>query len=199
MVVSLKMDEAPMLRRQQAQSERPAPSPAEVVPASKASDDDVTLDMCSLTDQYSPREKIAGIADPVAISIAGWRALCPPRWSVAGILISTMWVSPTAAQFAKERIVDVIFLLLIAVQWLLVGGFPLRPHRGLWGDPATHITACTVAAGALSLVPNIESFCTLPMLYAFTAWFWWLSLLIRSGARSGLNWIAARRLIIRSG
>ena len=194
--VSLESDETAMLGRQHAQNQRAAdPTPAAVVPASKDSDDTITLDMCSLTDPYSPREEIVGIANPFVSLITEWRAPCPPRWSVAGMLISTAWAPLTPARFAKERIVDAIFILLIAGQWLLIGGFPLRPNRGLWGDPATHITFCTAAAGALSFAPNIESFCTFPMLYAFAAWFWWLGLLIWSVARSGVHWVVARRLI----
>jgi hypothetical protein len=192
-VVSLEIDDAAMLRRQHERFKLPA-VPVPAASASEPAADTDSIDMCSLIDQYSPREDIVGIANPFAISVTEWRAFCPPRWSISGMLISNAWAPLTSARFAKERIVDVIFVLLIAVQWLLIGGFPLRPHRELWGDPATQITACTVAAGVLSFVPNVEQFCTLPMFYALAAWFWWLSLVATKLFRSMLGFAKGWRL-----
>lgn len=195
MVAVIEVNEAAELRLMRAQDAPVAEAPkVATVPASEASDDAPTFDLCGVLDIYSPNENILTLANPAAFLIAAWRLPCPPRWSFSGMLVGTVWSKPSFAQFAKERKVDAIFLLLIAVQWLLIGGFPLRPHRGLWGDPATHITACTVLACALSFVPSIESFCTLPMLYAPAVWIWWLWLVVAKLLRSTAGYSRSWRL-----
>jgi hypothetical protein len=148
-----------------------------------------------MTGQYSPREEIILIANLLSTFISEWRDPCPRRRSISGMLISAVWAPPTPASFAKQQIVDAIFLLFVALQWLLTGGFPLRPHLGLRRDPAFFITAFTVAAAALSLIPQISSFTTIPSFFALVAWLWWLSLLAWKLLRSGWNWIAGRRRV----
>jgi len=192
-VVSLEINEAAMLRQRQAQSDKAAnPIPTTSIPSSETINDTFTLDLCHMTDQYSPHEEMMLTANPIAAVITGWRNPCPPRWTVSGMLISTLWTPPTPASFARQQIVDVIFLILLVIQWLLMGGFPLRPHPGLLRDPAFFITAFTIAAAALSLIPQIGSVATIPSLFAFITWLWWLSLLAWKLLRSGWNGIADR-------
>ena len=146
-----------------------------------------------MTDVYSPHEEMILTANPIAAVITEWRDPCPPRWTVSGMLISTVWTPPTPASFAKQQIVDAIFLLLVSIQWLLIGGFPLRPHLGLRRDPAFFVTAFTVAAAALSLIPQIGSFATIPSLFAFIAWLYWLALLAWKLLRSAIKWVSGMR------
>ena len=195
MVAVMEVNEAAELRLMRDQNPQEADPPTKApIPASEASGEIMTFNLCSVTDVYSPNEKILVIADPAPVLVTQWRYPCPPQWSVAGMLVGTVWSRPSFTQFAKEQKVDAIFLLLIGIQWTLIGSFPLRPHRGLWGDPATHITFCTVVAGALSFVPNIESFSTLPMFYALAAWVWWLSLIVAKLFRSMLGFAKSWRL-----
>ena len=151
------------------------------------------LDFCHMTDLYSPREEILLIANWPAGLVTDWRNPCPSLWSISGMMISTTWQRPTPASQAKQRYVDWIFLLLISIQWLFIGGFPLRPHKLLRYDPATFITLFTVLAAALSLIPEVDHTATLPSFFALIAWLWWFALLAWKLLRSGWNWIADRR------
>jgi len=188
MVAVIERNEATELRAMHEQYTQVAEAPKDAIfPASKANDDAPTFDLCGLTDTFSPNENILILANPAPFLVTAWRNPYPPRWSISGVLVGTVWSKPSFAQFAKERRVDTIFLLLIGVQWLLIGGFPLRPDLGLWRDPATKITACTIVAVALSFIPNIESFCTLPMFYALAAWVWLLALVAAKLFRSMLG------------
>lgn len=195
MVAVIEANEIAELRSMHAQDTPIAEVPKDAAASPSApSSDAPTFDMCGMLDLFSPSETILDFANPVPFLSTGWRNPCAPRWSVSGMLVDTDWPKPSFTQFAKEQKVYAIFLLLISFQWLLIGGFPLRPRHGLWGDPATRITACTVVAGALSFVPHVESFCTLPMLYAFAAWIWWLWLIIAKLFRSTLDHVKSWRL-----
>jgi hypothetical protein len=118
---------------------------------------------------------------------------CPPRWSISGIVMGTAWQHPNPAKFAKQRIVDGILLALIAIQWLIIGGFPLRPGESLRRDPVALITVCTLCAGAISLIPEIGLLSGLLMMIAAAAWFWWLGLLLRTLFHSARLKLSARR------
>jgi len=84
---------------------------------------------------------------------------------------------PTPARLVKQQGVDAVLLLLIATQWLLVGGLPLLPHEKLRRDPATLITICTAAAGASSFLPHVDLLAGLFMIVAEFTWLYWLALL----------------------
>jgi len=177
MVAGIEANEANGLRLMHAQESPSGRSKPLAVSAGEASNGAPDFSPCGMIDTFSPSENILIFANPGAFLVTDWRSPCARRWSVSGMLISDGWPKASWALFAKGQRVDAIFIALMAIQWLLIGVFPLRPHCGLWGDPATHITICTVAAGALSFIPNIESFCNFPMLYAAAAWVWWLYLL----------------------
>lgn len=194
-VAHIEANEAAGLRLMHAAKTELAESPkAPAISLSEAAGGTATFDLCGMLDLFSPSENILIFANPAPFLMTAWRNPCAPGWSVSGKLVGNGWPKPSFTQFARERSVDIVFLLVVAVQWMLIGGFPLRSHRGLWGDPATQITACTVAAGALSFVPNVESFCTLPMFYALAAWFWWLSLIVAKVFRSMLSFAKGWRL-----
>ena len=184
-----------MWRDHLSHSTQPVESPAPASHPLERGPDDTSfdLDFCHMTDLYSPREEILLIANWPAGLVTDWRNPCPSLWSISGMMISTTWQRPTPASLAKQRYVDLIFLLLIGIQWLFIGGFPLRSQLGLWRDPATLVTLFTVASAALSLIPGIESLATFPSLFAAIAWLWWFVLLAWKLLRSVWNWIADRR------
>jgi hypothetical protein len=151
--------------------------------------------MCDLTDQYSPREGILVFANLPPMFLTAWRAPCPPRWSISGMLLGTTWEHPTPARIARQRIVDEIFVVLIAIQWLLIGSYPLSLQLSLRRDPAAIVTICTVASAALTLIPDIRSLATIPMMFAFIAWLWWLGFIFRMLFRSAWRRLSARRTV----
>jgi hypothetical protein len=194
-VAQIEADEMTGLRSMHAAEPELVESPkAAAVSSGRAVDGAAFFDLCGMLDLFSPSETVLNFANPAPFLITGWRNPCAPAWSVSGMLVGADWPKPSFAQFEKERKVDAIFLLVVALQWLLIGGFPLRPHRGLWRDPATHVTACTVAAGVLSFVPNVESLSTAPMLYALAAWVWWFAFFVAKLFRSMLGFAKNWRL-----
>jgi len=77
-----------------------------------------------------------------------------------------------------QRKIDAGLCLFIAMQWFLIGGFPLVRSRKWWADPGSFMTACAVLAGAVALIPVVDGFARLPASIAGLAWLWWFGLLI---------------------
>jgi hypothetical protein len=77
-----------------------------------------------------------------------------------------------------QRKIDAGLCLFIAMQWFLIGGFPLVRSRKWWADPGSFMTACAVLAGAVALIPVVDGFARLPASIAGLAWLWWFGLLV---------------------
>ncbi len=176
-VASLEATDAAMVREHvshiASRTHRPPESSATILRVAQDTAPDFSL--CGLIDQTSPAERVLTIANPPAVFLTAWRMPCPPRWSAAGMLLGTGWDRLTPATLPRLRAVDGILLILIAAQWLLVGGFPLRPQQNLRRDPAAIITFCTVLSGALSFLPQFDWLSGVPMLVAAVAWLFWLA------------------------
>jgi hypothetical protein len=151
--------------------------PIALTPSSNsASDSAPDFSICGMIDQTSPGERIIAIADFPATFFTAWRVPCPPRWTISGMLIGTAaWGYPTPTRQAKQRVVDGILLLLVTIQWLLIGSFPLRPDEKVTRDPATLITACAATAVIISFVPPIDFLTNLFVLVAGVTWLYWLA------------------------
>jgi hypothetical protein len=95
-----------------------------------------------------------------------------------------------------QREIDTGLCLLIAIQWFLMGGFPLVRTQKWWADPGAFITACTALAGGITLIPAIGEVARLPALIAMLAWLWWFGLLVwrtlQFGWRMTTAWRAPR-------
>ena len=151
----------------------------------------VSFDLCGMIVDYSIQEKIIGLANFPAVNLTGWHLFCPPAWTVAGMLhIKFYSYKPTT-----ERQVDFGLLLLISIQWFLIGGFPLIKPKRWWWEPGAFITLCTVIAFILVLIPWIYVLSGLPMLCAMLAWLYWFGLLVWKMLRGGwwLTKLAIRR------
>ncbi len=154
----------------------------------------VTFDPCSMWAHYPTEELIARFANLPAITLAGWRQACPPRWTLAGMLkVGYPWTrAPYSLMTCRE--VDGGFALLVAVQWFLVGAFPLVRPKLWWFEPGAFITVCTVIAFGIVFVRPIAELARLPALLAAFVWFWWFGLLIWKTARSVWKLAARRRV-----
>ena len=84
-------------------------------------------------------------------------------------------------------LIDRGLILLIFLQWFLVGGFPLTQFVPWWREPGIVVTVGTVLSGLSVMIPSsgYDSFATGPVLLAWFAWLWWLGLLVWKTALMG--------------
>lgn len=109
------------------------------------------------------------------------------------VAVQTGWYDPCVVRTAFGRVVGRVFgaknhrteiaeclglSLLMMVQWILVGGFPLTHRIHWWSEPGAFMTTCTTIAACIALVPVIEGLARLPALFAACGWLWWLGLLL---------------------
>jgi hypothetical protein len=141
----------------------------------------VSFRPCSLWTEYSPQFYIVRFANIPAFVLTGWQEECPPHWTLSGILHADL----EHRTVESLRQVDIGFVVLIAMQWFLLGGFPLVRPRRWWWEPGAFITLCTLIAFAIVLIPVIGALAKLPAFFAGLAWLWWLGLLVWKTLRSG--------------
>jgi hypothetical protein len=138
----------------------------------------VGFNPCELWDHYPAQMFVVQFGNLPAFILTQWRVDCPPEWSVAAALGVHVAGRISEENFKAMRRVDLALCLLIAIQWFLIGSFPLvRPERW-WAEPGAFITACTVVASIIALAPVVDGLAKLPALVAFFGWMWWLGLLI---------------------
>ena len=153
------------------------PEPNKVSP--EQAEERVSLDPCTMWGGHYPVQVVVvQAADMPSAALAGWDDDCPPNWSLAGRLRGKMTWPPTPLWMATQRKIDAGWCLLIAMQWLLIGGFPLTQAHKWWADPGAFITACAVLAGAVALIPAVADFARLPASIAMLALLWWFGLLV---------------------
>jgi hypothetical protein len=163
---------------------------AESDEGSNAQTESVSFDPCHMIVELSTQERVLIGANFPAVALTEWRSLCPARWTLAGMLHAGGWV-PTPSSVVAQRKVDAGLLLLIALQWFLLGAFPIKgPWK--WREPGMFITLCSVFAAVLVFIPPAESFARLPAIFAFLVWFCWFALVIWRAIRSAWKWTALR-------
>ena len=160
------------------------------------SDQTVAFDPCQMWYYIDPVEWLPSRVNlPVAI-VTGWPDPCPARWMLFSILQSGqkhntrgLYISMVAG-----------FSILAAIQWWLVGSFPLRRPKRWWGEPGAFITACACSGGIPVLIfaaihywiegnefartpEPISAWAALTGVLALLAWLWWLALLIWKAPR----------------
>jgi hypothetical protein len=157
---------------------------------SKQDGETVIFNPCSVGwAHYPPQTTIVGLANFPAYVLTEWRLECPSSWSLSGQLT----VKGRHATLGEQRQIDLGLIFLIAVQWFLIGAFPLTKFRHSWAEPGIIITIGAVASGLLALIPNpqYDSLPAAPMLLAWFAWLCWFGLLLWKTARAG--WRLIRR------
>ena len=175
--------------------EPPTPKPAQANP--EQAEETVTFDPCGMWGAHYPTEVVVvqAVGMP-SFALAGWGVNCPPHWSLAGRLRGRWTWPPTPLWMETQREIDTGLCLLIAIQWFLMGGFPLVRTQKWWADPGAFITACTALAGGITLIPAIGEVARLPALIAMLAWLWWFGLLVwrtlQFGWRMTTAWRAPR-------
>ena len=129
-----------------------------------------------------------------SVALAGWEEICPSDWSLAGRLRGKMTWPPTPLWMETQRKIDAGLFLFIAMQWFLMGGFPLLRTQKWWAEPGAFITACGVLAGAFALFPVVDGFARLPALIAMLAFLWWFGLLVWKAIQFGWRMTTAWRV-----
>jgi hypothetical protein len=157
----------------------PEPSTPKPAPANaEQTEETVTFDPCGMLVHYPAQVVVVQAVDMPSLALAGWEDLCPPHWSLAGRLRGKMSWPPTPLWMETQRKIDAGLCLLIAIQWFLVGGFPLARNQKWWVDPGSFITVCAILAGVIALIPVVDGLARLPALIAGVAWLWWFGLLV---------------------
>ena len=154
----------------------------------------VGFDPCAMWGHYPVQVVVLQAANMPSVALAGWEEVCPPQWSLAGRLHGKSSWPPTPLWMETQREIDAGLCLFIAVQWFLLGGFPLARTQKWWADPGSFITVCAVLAGAITLIPVVGGSASLPALFAMLAWLWWFGLLVWKTLQFGWRITTARRL-----
>lgn len=153
-----------------------APKPTQTSP--EQADETVSFDPCTVWVHYPVQVVVVQAANMPSLALAGWENDCPPHWSLAGRLRGKTTWPPTPLWMETQREIDAGLCLFIALQWFLMGGFPLVRTQKWWAEPASFITVCAVLAGAIALIPVVDGFARLPALIAMLAFLLWFGLLV---------------------
>lgn len=143
----------------------------------------------------TPEENIVQFANPAAVAIAGWIRPCPMSWTLAGVLCRFF----PSNNWKREIETAAGLVVLVPLQWLLIGGFPLIQPRRWWLEPGAIITLCVFASCLLLPIQAIQGKYELslaPLFIASLAWIWWFCLLVWKTCRAG--WRLAARQIART-
>lgn len=152
----------------------------------------VSLDMCSAWIRYPRQIEIVRFTNMPASAFVGWRLVCPERWTLSGLLHADHFSPLTPSRLVAQKNVDVAFFLLIGLQWIFVGGLPLRHTRRWWAEPGLFITICGGTAAAVVFIPFMSGLASLLVLFAASAWLWWFGLSLIAAIR--FSWNKIRRL-----
>ncbi len=174
--------------------EPPTPEPHQASAEQVEQTVSFTFDPCTMSVHYPAQVVVVQAADLPSFVLAGWEVGCPPQWSLAGRLRGKMTWPPTPFWMERQREIDAGLCLLIAIQWFLMGGFPLVRTRKWWDEPGSFITGCTVLAGAIALIPVVEGLARLPALIAMLAWLLWFGLLAWKALQFGWRMATAWRV-----
>ena len=137
----------------------------------------VSFGPCGLWEHYPVQDYVVQLGNLPAFVVSQWRAACPPRWSIARMLGVNDAGLLSESNFEAMRRVDAALCILIAIQWLLIGGFPLIRARRWWAEPGALITTWSAIGSSIALIPVAEELGQLPALIAFFGWIWWFGLL----------------------
>jgi hypothetical protein len=138
----------------------------------------VSFSPCDFRGRPEVQESVVQAGNlPVAFATQ-WRLVCPSKWSIARMLGVNDSGLLSDANFRAMRRVDVALCFLIAIQWFIIGSFALIKARRWWSEPGAFVTLCTAIGSAIALIPVVDVFGRLPVLFAFFGWLWYFALLL---------------------
>ena len=107
--------------------------------------------MCENWRSLTWQEKILDSSELPATIISGWNSDCPARWTTAGLI----GIDIRHHSLKQEIASSTAFCLLVALQWLAVGGLPLVQPRRWWLEPGAFNTAATLTVVLLITVGKL--------------------------------------------
>jgi hypothetical protein len=151
--------------------------------------------------EVSPLAKIDGMANLPVVLLTGWHEPCRSQ-GVLDSMVESSLNSMAGKRFhrtrSSETLILVILCVLVAVEWLFVGGFPLIRPRRWWLEPGALITILTLALTALTTAPHEANMAGNLSIISACVWLWWFGLLIWKtllfGWRRTTAWRAPRSI-----
>jgi hypothetical protein len=137
----------------------------------------------------SPREKLVGYENIPVVLLSGWHIPCS-----SGGTVTSMIEKRLHRTRISEIVILAILCTLVAIQWFLVGGFPLIRPRRWWWEPGAFITLGILAALPFAFIRVIDPVAIILAFFAGLAWLWWFGLLVWKTLRSG--WRLVRRGLV---
>jgi hypothetical protein len=194
LVVSLELRDAAYVRNNYVPPKAVEPPPVEPSPAPDPKGGGVSFVGGPCMFYGFPRQEgVLFFTNFPAAFLTQSRVPCPNEWSLAGRLHAGFF-NPTPASIAAQRKVDIALLLLIPLQWILVGGFPLRRPKRPWGEPGMFITICGVISAIVVFIHPGDGRPQLGPAIAELAWLWWFCLLVWTIIRPVWERIARRNI-----
>lgn len=154
----------------------------------------VEFSPCELWRHITWQEKVLTSSELPAAVLSGWNEECPAGWTVAGLI----GIDRRHHTRAKEVESSAAFLLLIAIQWLILGGLPLVQPRRWWLEPGACNTSCTVIEALLLTIGTVIAaigtavvlipaglLAFLLLLVILFTWLAWLALLLWRSISAG--------------
>jgi hypothetical protein len=138
--------------------------------------------------QATPQELVVGSANLPASLFPGGHEPCTEPSGIGGLIEKRL-----GRTRKSETVIVAIFCFGAAIQWLLVGCFPLVRPKRWWVEPGAFITVCTVIGAILSPIPHVSPLSWTLAFLALLAWLWWFGLLVWKTARFGWQLVAHRR------
>jgi hypothetical protein len=167
----------------------------------------VNFNSCEVWVHYSPEDHLIIGLDLPAVVVTGQLEPCPQHWTLGAL------IQPPGKPYTRQSYerLAMAFAVLVAVQWFLVGAFPLTRTRRWWNEPGALITACGCVGGGplvlsiLALLIELKSqgvlwhtpdvlavLAELAGGIALLAWFWWFGLLVWRVGGAGWRMVRLR-------
>ena len=168
----------------------PDPPPAPVV----LKEGEVAFEPVNMWDGQPQKVRIVSNINLPAEVVAEWHWPYPSKHTLAGVVAAACGSKPRRE---SEVIVSLGFVLLIFLQWLVVGALPFRGLSRLWYEPSGLITLCAVVAVLGLALPHdwdvLGALAPLIALVVWLVWFLWLGVLLLRVAKAGWTRLAASR------
>lgn len=147
-------------------------------------------DPCSMWTSMPEEERILVVAELPAVGISELGGRCSPQLPLARFFIKEFGEATRKTEVSEA----ICCLVLVVLQWYLIGSFPfVRSGRRWWAEPGAFITVCAVLGAAIAAIPHVDFLSRIPQSLALLAWLWWFILLVWTLLRAGWRLLIQRK------